>query len=333
MAIGIVRATELVEQPMDLRPHVVLLGAGASLAALPTGDANARRLPLMSDFAAIVGLSDLLSECGFDPHQNFEQIYSRLVASSRHQSQQRALEQKIRDYFSALVLPTSATHYDRLLLSLRPKDAIFTFNWDPFLFDAYSRNRSVAPLPGIFFLHGNVRIGACTAHGQWGQRETTCPECGAKYTQVPLLYPIEQKDYSSSEYIAAAWNAATDLFGAAFTITIFGYGAPRSDADAVNLLNRAWLAQSKRQIEHVEVIDVADVESLATRWKDFTPTHHFHAEPRFEGSRLWRWPRRSCESLLYPMTEGRPCEDLPLPNTDALADLQRFVAGVAAYEQ
>lgn len=328
----VVRAAEMIERPQDLRPHVVLLGAGASLAAFPSGDANARRLPLMSDFAEVVGLSDLLSECGFDPHENFEQTYSRLVAGAQHQSQQRALEQRIRDYFTALSLPASATHYDRLLLSLRPKDAILTFNWDPFLFDAYCRNRAVAPLPRIFFLHGNVRIGACPTHDRWGQRATACPECGAKYADVPLLYPIDQKDYSSSEYIASAWKAAAALFGAAFTITIFGYGAPRSDADAVDLLNRAWLAQSQRQMEHLEVIDVAEVESLANRWKPFTPTHHFHAEPRFEGSRLWRWPRRSCESLLFPMSEGRPCEDFPLPSSDSLEQLQGYAAEIAARE-
>ena len=32
------------------RPHVVILGAGASLAAFPNGDANGIRLPLMLDF-------------------------------------------------------------------------------------------------------------------------------------------------------------------------------------------------------------------------------------------------------------------------------------------
>jgi hypothetical protein len=32
-----------------------------------------------------------------------------------------------------LELPDHPTVYDHLLLSLRKKDAIFTFNWDPFL--------------------------------------------------------------------------------------------------------------------------------------------------------------------------------------------------------
>lgn len=59
----------------------------------------------------------------------------------------------------------------RKLLALREKDTIFTFNWDPFLFDAYQRNRHAVSLPSIYFLHGNVRIGACEEHDEcWGFR-------------------------------------------------------------------------------------------------------------------------------------------------------------------
>ena len=32
------------------RPHLVVLGAGASRAAFPDGDKNGKRLPLMADF-------------------------------------------------------------------------------------------------------------------------------------------------------------------------------------------------------------------------------------------------------------------------------------------
>jgi hypothetical protein len=35
------------------RPHVVLLGAGASLAALPNGDKRGRKPPLMTNFVLI----------------------------------------------------------------------------------------------------------------------------------------------------------------------------------------------------------------------------------------------------------------------------------------
>ncbi len=38
------------------RPHVVILGAGASLAAFPNGDANGISLPLMYNFIKKLGL-------------------------------------------------------------------------------------------------------------------------------------------------------------------------------------------------------------------------------------------------------------------------------------
>src|SRR5262245_31097828 len=88
------------------------------------------------------------------------------------------------------------------------------------------------PLPEIFFLHGNVRIGTCSEHDKWGPRNGTCPDCHQVFVDVPLLYPIERKDYSKNMYIRRNWKAARDLFSAAFTLTIFGYGAPNSDADA-----------------------------------------------------------------------------------------------------
>ena len=48
------------------RPHVVILGAGASLAAFPNGDANGISLLLMSDFKEKVGLEGDLSNFKID---------------------------------------------------------------------------------------------------------------------------------------------------------------------------------------------------------------------------------------------------------------------------
>jgi hypothetical protein len=44
------------------RPHVVLLGAGASYAAFPNGDKNGHKLPLLKDFVEVIGLHDLKRE-------------------------------------------------------------------------------------------------------------------------------------------------------------------------------------------------------------------------------------------------------------------------------
>ena len=60
------------------RPHVVILGAGASLAACPNGDRNGKQLPLMADFAAKVNLRSILEEWGIDYQQNFEEIFNNL---------------------------------------------------------------------------------------------------------------------------------------------------------------------------------------------------------------------------------------------------------------
>jgi hypothetical protein len=168
---------ELIEGPSDLRPHIVLLGAGASRAAFPQGDAAGRRLPVMDDLVDMVGLQPLIEQAGLEDAQerNFEVIYGRLASEPGYAQKVREIERRIDSYFVSLSLPSHATIYDRLLVSLRPTDAVFTFNWDPFLFDAYQRNRNAVPLPEIFFLHGNVRIGACLEHDKWGRTEGAMP--------------------------------------------------------------------------------------------------------------------------------------------------------------
>lgn len=123
----------LIQNPEYPRRHVVLLGAGASRAAFPNGEATSKHLPLMDDFTKTLELTTLLNNAGIDPNQNFESLYSNI----NDDVLRNTLEEQINKYFSSLSLPASATDYDRLLLSLREKDAVFTFNWDPFLFDAW----------------------------------------------------------------------------------------------------------------------------------------------------------------------------------------------------
>ena len=331
----IVTAQQLIEHPRAMRPHVVLLGAGASKQAFPKGDAADRPIPVMDDLVEIVGLQPLIDRAGLKmgKESNFEVIYGQLASEPRYASTVKEIERRIDEYFSGLSLPDRATIYDRLLISLRPTDAVITFNWDPFLFDAYQRNRDAVPLPEIFFLHGNVRIGACGDHDRWGARNGRCPECGQNFTDVPLLYPIRKKDYSKDPYIRRNWEAAKTLFSEAFTITIFGYGAPESDADAVELLRLAWVERSPRTFEHIEIIDTAPQTYLHDRWSPFTPTLHYHVTTAFEQCRIARWPRRTCESLFYPMTQGSPCEDFPLPSTGSIAELAAFAAHIAQHEE
>lgn len=135
-------------------PHIVILGAGASLAACPNGDWYGRRLPVMANLVETVGLTQTLRRAGFpvNPTTNFEDLYSQIASDPKRQDLQVQVETSIREYFDNLELPKYATLYDRLLLSLRRKDMVATFNWDPFLAHAYMRNSRAAWLPEIVWV-------------------------------------------------------------------------------------------------------------------------------------------------------------------------------------
>jgi hypothetical protein len=72
--------TELKTEWRTSRPHVVILGAGASLAANPSGGARGRPLPLMSNVVDVLGLRSLVEGAGHDANQSFESLYSSLYA-------------------------------------------------------------------------------------------------------------------------------------------------------------------------------------------------------------------------------------------------------------
>ena len=110
-------------------PQVVILGAGASRAAFSGGDREGRLLPVMDDLVEIVGLDGVLASNGIAGRtDNFEDIYSSLVESKTDQQVLDEIELKIWDYFSQLELPYQATLYDFLILALRKKDLIASFN-------------------------------------------------------------------------------------------------------------------------------------------------------------------------------------------------------------
>ena len=326
---------QLIQSPEDgLPPHVVLLGAGASRAAFPNGDRAGQKIPLMNDLVDVLRLRPLIRQAGkgFEQENDFEAIYSRLASNPHHANITKQIEQEVEYYFSTLQLPVEATLYDCLLLSLRKDDAVFTFNWDPFLFDAYQRNRHVGPLPKIFFLHGNVRIGKCPKHECWGEKNGRCPVCFSRFKDVPLLYPVAKKDYSKSPYIKTAWDAARQAFNEALVLTIFGYGAPESDRDAVDLLKLAWKKRSNRESEHVEIVDIVSEEILHERWSSFTPTHHLHPRQNVTESWVAGWPRRSREAVWFPMSEGTPCQKFPMTPTTNVSELQQQTLEILKWE-
>lgn len=63
-------------------PHVFIVGAGASRAACPNGDAEGHRLPLMADLVDLVGLRPLLEQHGIESREgDFEAVYAGVAQS------------------------------------------------------------------------------------------------------------------------------------------------------------------------------------------------------------------------------------------------------------
>jgi len=125
-------------------PHVVIVGAGASRAATPTGDANGRLLPVMKDIVETLGLTQILERTNLDWRgRNFEDVYDDLSRNNPHAPEAEKIDLHIRSYFHSLALPNCLTIYDTLLLSLREKDLVASFNWDPLLIQAYKRHARI----------------------------------------------------------------------------------------------------------------------------------------------------------------------------------------------
>ena len=297
------------------RPHVVLLGAGASKAALPNGDNNRRKVPVMKDLIEIVGLGKFISKFVPDYEgRDFEEIYNHLVEKQVPPEVLTNLEDKIREYCSLLELPPNPTIYDQMVLCLRKKDLIATFNWDPFLMQAYLRNKTNFELPKIVFLHGNVRVGVCLKDKVVGINGLRCSKCGARFTPIKLLYPIKEKDYDRDPFIANEWRILDSYLDHAFMVSIFGKSAPESDVAAIERMKKAWGRVEKRQLEQIEIIDTKEEDELQRTWQDFIHTHHYETKKSFYDSWMAKHPRRTIEASWNQFVEDKFIEENPIPS-------------------
>ncbi len=249
----------------------------------------------MADLVELAGLKGLLQEAGvsYAPGENFEIIYERISADPDKSNLARTVEAQIRDYFSAIVIPDRATLYDKLLLSLREKDYIGSFNWDPLLAQAYKRNRHLRELPHILFLHGNVDAGACVEHRQRGFLEHSCPQCRRPLDPVPLLYPIGVKNYESNPFIRNEWAELRAAIEDAYILTIYGYAAPASDMAAKEIMLAAWKANQSLELAEIDIVDIKPRAEVEATWRPFFVRTHYGVSTT--ASWLFQHARRSCD--------------------------------------
>jgi len=281
----------------------------------------------MNDLVEVCALQKMLDAAGVEwgpDAGGFEAIYSRLFADKAMCSLREDVESTVFDYFAAMELPEEPTLYDHLVLALRRKDMIATFNWDPFLVQALARNAGRATPPQVAFLHGNVAVGSCSNHDPLSQGTvgTFCRQCGKRFQGSPILFPIEQKGYNDTPFLKDSWRRLKVFLKYAYIWTVFGYSAPVSDVEAVQLLKEGWGDSSKRYWEEIEIIDTKEHATLHSTWDPFICQGHFKVWRTFNESLIARFPRRSSEALHASQIEGQWFDDEPISGGWGELDLQ-----------
>lgn len=313
------------------RPHVVVLGAGASFAATPTAEKHNRQLPLMKDLPHSLDLRDLLGTEFFNRAvDDFEAVFDSLV-SAGETSIVEEIQERTFSYFDSFELSEETTLYDRLVLSLRAKDTIVSFNWDPLLPYAYRRNGHLGTLPSLWFLHGNVKSGYCPNDKVMGWNDDKCLECGGELVPTPLLYPVSQKDYESHPVLAEAWkHFEHDLIDAYF-ITVFGYSAPKTDVAARSRFVDRLRENKAIGLLQLEIIDPNAEILRETTFADIHKDLHISCLKHFSQSWLTTHARLSCEALYQATLMMHPIRPYPIPETADLNELHAWYNEFSAF--
>jgi hypothetical protein len=288
--------------PNSEKPHVFILGAGASRACLPNGDFRGRKLPLMKDLIEILTLKDILKDYTHDTNNsNFEVIYSKLSTNPKSKDIVSEIEKKVYKYFSEMLLPPEPTIYDYLILSLRSKDVIATFNWDPLLYQAAERVREyiTTDIPELCYLHGNTALKIDYNNKRIKPSRIIDPNSHP----CPLLFPVTKKNYKNNTFIKAQWDFVEKILPETYVLTIFGYGAPDSDVEAVQLIQNAFNRSKTKEFNEVEIIDKIEIkkDDIHEKWKDLISNFHMTKPNDFYDSIACYYPRRSCE-FVYQQT-------------------------------
>lgn len=318
-----------------LDPHVVILGAGASIASCPF-DKNGKTVPALVNIHNILGLTEKLQSYGFSEKEmeNFELLFSNIVGVSEYSELQNDLEIAVRDYFQSLQIPDVVTLYDYLVLSLTEKDAIITFNWDPFLLQAYLRNIKVGNLPQLIFPHGNVGVGICYDCKNKGYAKYLCPSCMKSFNDMPLLFPIQKKNYYDNSIIENEWEVAKDYLSRAAGITVFGYGAPETDLEAYNLLKESYKKSNITTIAPFSIINLkSEEETQKKKWSEIYDDRMFLFLYSFKDSILWTSPRVSLEHLFDAILQQQPRSNTKsYRDFETLEELQNFVQTITEFD-
>lgn len=312
---------------VNKHPHVVILGAGASLAACPKGDKYGKKLPLMNSLIPTLGLEEDLKE--LKPlFGDFEKLYTTLHQQDKYQTLRKEIERKTYNYFYSMEVPDTPNLYDYLILSLRKKDVIATFNWDPLLLQSWRKHVKFMPhLPHILFLHGNVAVGTCRQCGTNGYMYTKyCSKCGHFLIPTQLLYPVTEKEYNTDLFIKQQWNTLHQFLEISYYVTIFGYSAPKTDVEARKLMLQAIQSNRSKAFAELDIIDIMPKEEVEENWHDFFYSHHYGIDKYLQDNQLFYYPRRSCDAHASAYLMNSPWSYNKFPSFRTIFEMHRWIA-------
>jgi hypothetical protein len=279
-------------------------------------------------------LGPILHKSGISGNfSDFESVYDDVASSGKYPKIVKEIKNRVYEYFSHFSLPEEATLYDYLVLSLRKKDLIATFNWDPLLALAWQRNSKVAKLPKVVYLHGNVEIAICNEDRVKDFKGKSCNKCKKSLKAVPLLYPVKQKNYANNPFIKSEWIQLRYVLRHAYFFTIFGYSAPKTDVEARKVLLNEWKTNPIFELAQIEIIDIKSKKELKDNWREFFCRAHHGTFDSVWHSHIFQYPRRSCEGLAMATLQNMPWRTNCFPKTKNLRELQGWAQELWEEEQ
>ena len=110
------------------------------------------------------------------------------------------------------------------------------------------------------------------------------------------------------------WGFLTYALRSSFLVTVFGYGAPETDVEAVRLMTEAWGNPEQRNLEQFEIIDIQAQEVVYDRWSSLIHSDHYDCSTDYFESALAYFPRRTGESSLRQFLPSTEDEAFQEPN-------------------
>ena len=118
-------------------------------------------------------------------------------------------------------------------------------------------------------------------------------------------------------------------------LSIFGYGAPKSDVEAIKLMKEGWGDVKDRSMEETEIVDIRPEDDLRQNWDAFIHTHHLslkYTDSFLIARGLQNIQGDRVKLLGNNFMKRNSLKENPIPKALAFADLYDWVSALTAVE-